>query len=130
MTYAPASFLYEFSSIFLNINRYLVKLRMEGTKIQVINGVLLFLAFFISRIIWGTYLTAWFYRDIWATFVATEEQIPVGKDRMPIWLMAMHALSATILQTLNYVWFYKIARLVYKKVVGEKSRKKDTVKRQ
>ncbi|KAH8816679.1 TLC domain-containing protein [Xylogone sp. PMI_703] len=121
MTYAPASYLYEFSNIFLNIHRCMLKLRMEGTRMQVMNGVALFISFFLSRIIWGTYLTGWFCRDIWTAFTATNDQIPVGEERMPLWLLAMYAFSGTLLQALNFMWFYMIARSVYRKLLRGKT---------
>jgi hypothetical protein len=113
MTHAPAAFLYEFSNIFLDIHRFLLKLRMEGTRIQIVNGIALFVAFFLCRILWGTYLTAWFYRDIVSAAGGQE-----GVQKVPPWLLGMHAVSATVLQTLNYVWFGKIGRLVYRKLYG------------
>jgi len=120
MTYSTPSFLYEFSTIFLDIQSTLRSLQMEGTTIQIINGVALFLSFFLSRVLYGTYLQTWFYIDIWRAFVAKEADIPLGHDRIPTWLLAGHALAAIALQVLNYMWFYKIGRAVYRKLFVKK----------
>jgi hypothetical protein len=93
---------------------------MEGTPIQIINGVGLFLSFFLSRILFGTYLQTWFYIDIWRASVANDADIPLGHDRIPSWLLAAHALSGITLQVLNYFWFYKIGRTVYRKLFVKK----------
>ncbi|KIY00701.1 uncharacterized protein Z520_03366 [Fonsecaea multimorphosa CBS 102226] len=115
MTYAPASFLYEFSTIFLDIQSTLRSLKMEGTTIQIVNGMALFVSFFLLRVVYATHLQAWFYMDLWSAFGASEQDIPVGKARIPTWLLASHAVAAVTLQLLNYWWFYKISRTVYRK---------------
>ncbi|OCT51426.1 transmembrane protein 56 [Cladophialophora carrionii] len=120
MTYSPASFLYEFSTIFLDIQSVLRALQMEGTTLQIVNGVAFFVSFFLSRILFGNYLQAWFYLDIWRAYVVDEADIPVGHDRVPTWLLAGHALSSIVLQVLNHMWFYKIGRTVYRKLFAEK----------
>ena len=87
---------------------------------QIINGLGLFLSFFLARVVFGTYLQACFYVDIWRTFVATKADIPFGRDRIPTWLLATHALSGITLQALNYMWFYKICKVVQKKFFAKK----------
>ncbi|EXJ58445.1 hypothetical protein A1O7_05870 [Cladophialophora yegresii CBS 114405] len=119
MTYAPASFLFEFSTIFLDIQAVLRLLQMEGTPIQIANGLAFFVSFFLSRILYGNYLQSWFYLDIWRAYVVDEADIPVGHDRIPTWLLAGHALSAIVLGALNHMWFYKIGRTVYRKLFAE-----------
>lgn len=120
MTYSPASFLYEFSTIFLDIQSTLRSLRMEGTTIQIVNGLAFFVSFFLSRILYGNYLQSWFYIDLWRTYAGKDSDIPLGHDRLPTWLLACHALSAIVLQVLNHMWFYKIGRTVYRKLFANK----------
>jgi hypothetical protein len=124
MTYSPASFLYEFSTIFLDIQSTLRSLQMEGTTLQVVNGVAFFVSFFLSRIVYGNYLQSWFYVDLWRAYVVPEAEIPAGHERIPTWLLAGHALSAIALQVLNHMWFYKIGRMVYRKLFVQKVAKK------
>ena len=82
MTYSPASFLYEFSTIFLDIQFVLRALQMEGTTIQIANGVAFFFSFFLSRILYGNYLQTWFYIDIWRAYVVKDADIPRGHGRV------------------------------------------------
>ncbi|EXJ68915.1 uncharacterized protein A1O5_07847 [Cladophialophora psammophila CBS 110553] len=116
MSYAPASFLYEISTVFLDVQSTLRSLKMEGTMIQIVNGMALFVSFFLLRIVYATYLQTWFYMDLWAALTASDDNIPVGSARIPIWLLVSYALAAMTLQGLNYLWFYKISRAVYRKV--------------
>lgn len=120
MTYSPASFLFEFSTIFLDIQSTLRSLGMEGTTVQIINGVAFFVSFFLSRILYGNYLQARFYADLWRAYVVEDSNIPLGHERIPTWLLAGHALSAIVLQILNHMWFYKIGRTVYHKLFAAK----------
>ncbi|KAJ9609455.1 hypothetical protein H2200_005782 [Cladophialophora chaetospira] len=123
MTYSPSSFLYEFSTIFLDIQSTLRALQMEGTTIQIVNGVAFFFSFFLSRILYGNYLQGWFYADLWRAYVVKDSEIPVGHHRIPTWLLAGHLLSAIALQVLNHMWFYKIGRTVYRKLFVTKRAK-------
>ncbi|KAF2185077.1 hypothetical protein K469DRAFT_632855 [Zopfia rhizophila CBS 207.26] len=125
LTYGVASYLYEWSNIPLNIHRALGKLKMEKSRFYVFNGVVLFIIFFFSRIIWGTYLTWWFYKDIWSAWTTDP---PKGIEKLPTWLLVGHAASATVLQTLNYVWFWLIAKILVSRVVFKKEKKWTGVK--
>ena len=93
---------------------------MEGTTIQVLNGVAFAISFFLSRVAFGTYLQTWFYIDVWHAFVAKDAEIPLGHDRMPTWLLAAQVFAVITLQALNYWWFYKIARTVRRKLFAKK----------
>ena len=120
MAYSPSSSLFEFSTIFLDVQMALRALQMEGTTIQIVNGLALFLSFFLARILYGTRLQFAFYSDIWSALTAKEAEIPAGHERIPIWLLAGHLLSGIILQGLNYWWFYKIGRTVFRKLFVKK----------
>ncbi|KAF2112434.1 TLC domain-containing protein [Lophiotrema nucula] len=120
LTYGVASYLYEWSNITLNIHRALSKLKMEQTKLYVANGIVLFIVFFFSRIIWGTYLTWWFYKDIWNAYVSAP---PKGVEKLPTWLLVGHAASATMLQALNFIWFFLIARIFISRVCYKREKK-------
>ncbi|KAF2266356.1 hypothetical protein CC78DRAFT_513843 [Lojkania enalia] len=120
LTYGVASYLYEWSNIPLNIHRALGKLKMEKSKLYVFNGVTLFIVFFFCRIWWGTYLTWWFYKDIWNAYISPP---PKGVEKLPTWLLFGHAIATTTLQSLNFVWFFLIARILLSRVVYKKEKR-------
>jgi hypothetical protein len=125
LTYGVASYLYEWSNIPLNIHRALGKLEMQKSKFYVFNGIVLFITFFFSRIIWGTYLTSWFYRDIWNAYVSAP---PLRAEKLPNWLLAGHAASATVLQALNFMWFFMISKVLLSRVWYKQEKKWTGVK--
>ncbi|KAK3172663.1 hypothetical protein OEA41_005987 [Lepraria neglecta] len=67
--YGIAFVLYELSTPFLNFHWFFDKCNMNGSRIQLYNGILLLIAFFGCRLAWGTYQTVHIYRDIWSRIV-------------------------------------------------------------
>ncbi|PSN65642.1 hypothetical protein BS50DRAFT_496235 [Corynespora cassiicola Philippines] len=120
LTYGVASFLYEWSNIPLNIHRALGKLNMQSSRLYVVNGISLFVVFFCCRIIWGTYLTWAFWQDLWFTY---SHEPPPGAEKLPTWLLVGHAISAGTLQTLNFVWFFMISRIMLSRFVSKNEKK-------
>jgi hypothetical protein len=63
--YAPTFILYELSSPFLNIHWFLDKVNMTGSNLQWYNGMMLLVAFFSCRLVWGTWQSVVVYGDMW-----------------------------------------------------------------
>jgi len=54
--YGPRFLLWELSTPFLNLNWFLERSYLKGTKIQLINGLALLASFFSARLVYGTYM--------------------------------------------------------------------------
>ena len=110
--------LYELSTPFLNIHWFMDKLKMTGSRAQLINGIALILSFGCSRLLWGTYQSVRMYQDIWAAF-KTPGGLPV-----PPWLAIAYVLSNTTLSCLNFYWFGKMVHALKKRFDKPKARDK------
>ncbi|KAG2189708.1 hypothetical protein INT46_010086, partial [Mucor plumbeus] len=55
--YGAIFLMYELSTIFLNFHWFMDKLGWTGSKIQLVNGVVLLLTFLGARIVFGTYMS-------------------------------------------------------------------------
>ena len=65
MYYGPVFILFELSSPFLNFHWFLDKLKMTGSTLQLLNGILLMTTFAGSRLIWGGYNCFRVFPDLW-----------------------------------------------------------------
>ncbi|KAK0628531.1 TLC domain-containing protein [Bombardia bombarda] len=64
--YSTVFILYELSTPFLNVHWFFDKLNMTGSRAQLYNGIALLITFFSCRLVWGTYMSAVVYVDIWS----------------------------------------------------------------
>ncbi|XPS92054.1 hypothetical protein M3J09_001460 [Ascochyta lentis] len=139
--YAPTFILYELSSPFLNIHWFCDKLNLTGSKLQLINGVLLLLTFMSCRLFWGSYQSIRVFSDVWTayhagpvTFLdsniksfdnatavdagATERtdilQFADGQA-VPLWLAFAYLASNLVLNGLNWFWFAKMIETLRKR---------------
>ena len=144
--YAPNFILYELSSPFLNFHWCLDKLNLTGSRLQLINGVLLLASFLISRLILGPLqsfmvstdiVTAYFHaRSQSPAFPSTEEpsfnatlsDMRFAKGpaaNVPLWLVVVYLASNLILNALNFYWYAKMITAIRKRFTGEKKDKKE-----
>ncbi|KAG0646331.1 putative TLC domain-containing [Hyphodiscus hymeniophilus] len=125
--YAPVGLLYELSNIPLNLHRFMIKLGMEGSRAQLINGIFLVVTFLSVRIIYGSYTMYWLFSDIYRAVTETTYEPMVystgGKAwqlktplQLPMWIVVMHLLAETTIFVLNYVWFYKMVNLLLRRI--------------
>lgn len=56
--------LYELSTPFLNVHWFCDKLGMTGSRVQLVNGILLLMTFFGCRLVWGTMQSVHIYQDM------------------------------------------------------------------
>ncbi|EMD38074.1 hypothetical protein CERSUDRAFT_134621 [Gelatoporia subvermispora B] len=90
---------WETSTIFLNIHRFLDKTGQTGTTFQWINGVLLLGTFFGARIAYGYYMTAQFWQTLYSVYTS---------GTMPWYYVAFYLLGNVALNSLNAIWLYKM----------------------
>ena len=123
--------LYELSTPFLNIHWFLDKLGQTGSTLQLYNGILLIVTFFLCRVVWGTYQSVLIYSDIWTALThASASSIAEGKcggkevgtgrgigcqGDLPMWLVGVYLVGNTVLSLLNVYWFRQMVVAVRKR---------------
>ncbi|OAA65415.1 DUF887 domain containing protein [Niveomyces insectorum RCEF 264] len=130
--YGCTFILYELSTPFLNAHWFFDKLNMTGTRPQLYNGIALIATFFSCRLIYGVYMSAWVYHDMWRAlsdgptpaWVAHNpasgnppavRAYAAGADAIPRWLFVLYVGSNLILNSLNVHWFFKMISAVRKR---------------
>lgn len=86
---------FEASTIFLNLHWFLDKTGRSGSTLQLINGVLLILVFFVVRIVNGSY----------GMFLFVSESF-IRRAELPSILWQSYTIAAIILGSLNFYWMY------------------------
>jgi hypothetical protein len=105
----------------------MVKVGMDGSRAQLINGFFLIAIFFFTRIIYGSYTMCWLFYDMYRAVTETVNEPMVysagGKSwqletplQLPMWIIVMHILAETMLHVLNFVWFYKMINLLLRRI--------------
>ncbi|KAF9975036.1 hypothetical protein BGZ73_001443 [Actinomortierella ambigua] len=87
------------------------KLNMTGSIYQLVNGIVLLVAFFCVRIVFGIYMS-------WQTYLSV---LPVI-DRVPTHLIFIYTAANIVLNSLNLFWFYKMIQMVQRRFKGGSSR--------
>jgi hypothetical protein len=111
--------LLELSTPFVNIHWFLNKLHKAGSKLQLVNGVILIVVFGCCRLIWGSYMTVVFFRDVWAALHALRpsrtsyeyslaEKPLVLQHQAQWWVAAMFLVTHAIVMALSVFWFCKM----------------------
>ncbi|KAI9002113.1 TLC domain-containing protein [Hyaloraphidium curvatum] len=132
MYYGPRVLVFEASTPFLNINYWLDKFGLTGSKAQLVNGVLLLSAFFSTRIVWGWYLTHDFFSASLRGPAPPRLLTPFPPSAAPsaeLWrrraqlsgaLPAIFMAANLVLNSLNLYWFVLMVRSVAKRFDGPK----------
>ena len=110
---------WELSTFFLHVRWLLKEMGHDSGKAYALNGVLLFVAFVVVRNVGGTYASAMYWRET-APLVANVEARRGAISLPTLW--AFRAANV-LLNTLNAVWAYKMARGVYSRFFGKSRRK-------
>ena len=101
MYYGPAVLFYELSTPFVNVHWFLDKVDMTGSTLQLVNGIILTTTFFLSRIVWGSYIAYVFIGDLWTAYNAKP-------SALPLWLPCVYVIANMSLNALNWYWFSKM----------------------
>ncbi|KAI9683359.1 MAG: hypothetical protein M1829_005431 [Trizodia sp. TS-e1964] len=120
--------LYEISTPFLNIHWFFDKLKMTGSRVQLYNGIILLLAFFGGRVVWGNYQSFRIYSDLWTALHSSGYDPRLAKDSalydyrngggiltLSPWLAVVYVASNTLLNLLNLYWFSKMVQALRKR---------------
>lgn len=137
--------MYELSSPFLNIHWFCDKLGATGSPVQLINGVFLLTSFGGARLLYGTYVSANLWYDIfraarlnWTSphtpplalsvfalnattlFESPMKALEVVKfapatPYIPVWMWASYLVSNFVLHVLNWYWYGKMISAIRKR---------------
>jgi len=115
---------YEISTIFLNFYWILDKLELTGSFLQLVVSYMLLVTFFLVRIAFGS-----------VTIVKLLHDIIFERKVCSVYLSLYFFINIIPMQTLNFIWFYKMLRSVYRhfiktskhkgKSAGKKAKKTD-----
>ncbi|KAJ3079496.1 hypothetical protein HDU99_010749 [Rhizoclosmatium hyalinum] len=95
--YGSVFIMYELSTPFLNIHWVCDKLGMTGGTLQLVNGIILLIVFFLARIVFGLYSSFWLFVEMYHQY-----------EMIPLYLVIMISVINAILNSLNIFWFYKM----------------------
>ena len=142
--YAPNFILYELSSPFLNIHWCCDKLNLTGSRLQLVNGVVLLTTFLFCRLIWGPWQSFNVTVDVIRAYYLARSDPPIIAElaasnttltdmsfatgpasHVPLWLVSVYVAANVVLNFLNFYWFTKMITAIRKRFTGEKSRNKD-----
>jgi hypothetical protein len=127
--------LYELSTPFLNIHWFLDKFQMTGSRLQLLNGIMLVATFGCSRLLWGTYQSILIYMDIWTawkspvlfeternsgtapilSFTGPDATGQYNQHPLPVLLVSIYLGGNTVLTALNFYWFRKMIVSILKR---------------
>lgn len=110
---------------------------MTGSKAQLYNGIALLFTFFSCRLVWGTYQSAVVYVDMWKAINTAPDASHIAaalsknatltnpdlnmmafvteEEPVPVWLALIYIASNITLNSLNWVWFFKMITAVRKR---------------
>ncbi|OBT44829.1 hypothetical protein VE00_05001 [Pseudogymnoascus sp. WSF 3629] len=117
--------LVELSTPFVNIHWFLGKMGLAGSKIQMVNGIVLMITFASCRLLWGTYMTFTFFGDVWTAVQADKPSFtlydyspsepPLALEhRAPGWVAVAFMCTHTVVMSLSIFWFSKMVATVRK----------------
>jgi hypothetical protein len=106
MMYPTSRFLlFEVSTIFIDMHWFLEKLGYGGTIWIMINDGIALLAYLGVRLIFGSYLTFKFVRDLRAMWYS-----------VPLIYSVLSLVGNLTTHALNFYWFYKLLRAAYRSI--------------
>ncbi|KAJ1961826.1 hypothetical protein GGI12_003024 [Dipsacomyces acuminosporus] len=109
--YGAGFIMFEASTIFLNINWWLDKLGMTGSKLQLYNASVLLFLYLTVRIMFGTYMSYCMFEDLKAHGTNT----PAG-------LYYFYRVANHSVLLLSYYWFYLMINAVRKRFSPKKTK--------
>ncbi|KFZ03517.1 hypothetical protein V502_10882 [Pseudogymnoascus sp. VKM F-4520 (FW-2644)] len=130
--------LVELSTPFVNIHWFLGKMGLAGTRLQMVNGIVLMITFACCRLLWGSYMTFTFFGDVWTAIHAekpsftvydySRSEPPIALEhRAPGWVAISFMFTHTVVMSLSIFWFSKMVATVRKHVKSQADGKEKKV---
>lgn len=105
---------FECPTVFLGIHWALDKLKLTGSRYQLVNGILLLVTFGGIRLLWGTYNAYDFIKEI---------SKPQVRKFLPENIRKLYMVSLASLQVLNCYWFYAMIQAITKRFSTPQAKK-------
>ncbi|RCI00242.1 hypothetical protein CU098_011507 [Rhizopus stolonifer] len=102
--YGAVFLMYEVSTIFLNFHWFMDKLGWTGSKIQLMNGIVLLSTFFGARVVFGPYMSYKLWNDIYTV-----------KDDVPLRYWIVYGTANFATTCLNFWWFSQMIAMLRKR---------------
>ena len=99
---------YELSTLFLNVHWFCDKTGWTGSRLQIVNGIILIHVFFIVRIVGGYYYSYQYFQQVFERF-----------NDIPYHLFVIYAVANFALNGLNAFWFFKMIKSVIARIQGK-----------
>lgn len=107
---------------------------LAGTRLQMVNGIVLMITFASCRLLWGSYMTFTFFGDVWTAIHAERpsftlydysplEQPLALEHHAPGWVAISFMFTHTVVMSLSVFWFSKMVTTVRKHVTSQNRKK-------
>lgn len=108
--YAVRCLLWEGSTIFLNLHWYMDKTGLNGSRTQLVNGVLLIASFTALRIVYGGYISFKFAQTVFQV-----------RGQVPLVVSLFYVCGNIALQSLNWIWLFAMLKSLKKRMSEPKA---------
>eukprot|EP01023_Acetabularia_acetabulum_P063112 TRINITY_DN7885_c0_g1_i2.p1 TRINITY_DN7885_c0_g1~~TRINITY_DN7885_c0_g1_i2.p1 ORF type:complete len:271 (-),score=6.80 TRINITY_DN7885_c0_g1_i2:293-1105(-) len=113
--YGAAFLMWELSTPFVHLRWLLYKLGKEESIAYVLTFVCMFIAFFLARNVWGTYVQFYWLYDVYRSIVLSPKFIA------PNYILVSMFIGGATLGLLNWYWLIKMVNAVYRVVIQKQS---------
>lgn len=119
--YGCAFLMWECSTPFTQFRWILHKMGLGGSKLFVVNGLLMISTFFCCRILLGTWLSYTYFRRC-RSYMGSPDA------RISSLLLSLFGVMCLVLNGLNYFWFGKMIKIAYGLLRGKSPSKEKNIK--
>lgn len=111
--YGGLFLMWECSTPFVQLRWVLYKMGLTETLLYKVNGILMYVAFMLARIVFGTVFTVMLVRDVYF-----EVASPRSGTHVPSLVWISFAAAALTITCLNYYWFSLMTRTLMRIITG------------
>eukprot|EP01026_Neomeris_dumetosa_P037523 TRINITY_DN3040_c0_g1_i7.p3 TRINITY_DN3040_c0_g1~~TRINITY_DN3040_c0_g1_i7.p3 ORF type:complete len:219 (-),score=7.76 TRINITY_DN3040_c0_g1_i7:858-1514(-) len=113
--YGAAFLMWELSTPFVHLRWLLYKFGMEESKIYLGTFAGMFIVFFLSRNVWGTFVQFYWLYDVYREIMQPKGQM------VSAYVLTFLFVGGTSIGLLNWYWFYKMVNAIYNVVIRKQS---------
>ncbi|GAA5868570.1 hypothetical protein JCM8547_003190 [Rhodosporidiobolus lusitaniae] len=118
----PNFLIWELSTIFLNAHWLIDKLKMTGSKAQLINGLLLVSTYISARLLFGTYNSYKLWRLLLPSASDYSSKAQLARETQ-MWIRLLYLALNILMNGLNFFWFRLMILALLKRFPSSSSTK-------